>query len=272
MLASSLRRAAPHLHPVARAASRTLSSAYKQATFVEPTLAERLSWQHEDDAAGERRLGAGLYRSLATPRERALSCQALARVYGALEGALDAVAESDKMFFGAGKVWRAHAPGLRRAGALQEAVDAARGGPIFSKETAAELESDERLWSPATRQWVRRVRAAAASDGDLLLGHLYAAHVYHSRLAAKVDYHGHERRLGFASTRASDPGAGAAALAAFGDLTLADAAQAGVVHEAKRSLSLQIALYAEEAPGRYGVWRGAAAGAVRAGVARLTGA
>ena len=250
-VAAPMRAAARPLRAAAASTRRLSSSSVK--TLHPDSLVTRLVWTVED-TVDERPLAAAIHRSLSSKPERLASLASWIPVYGALETALDGAAGA------AGDFWSAHRDGLRRAPALA-AARAAERPPAD--------DADERLWSPATKQYARRVAVAAGDfDGALLLGHCFAAHVYAGlELAPRLDYHGKEALLNFTSTAPPKPPALATALETLGSVAgdLEDDVQDLVVHEATRALKLYANLHRE----RPGVYRGAASAAWQLGAKML---
>ena len=228
----------------------------------------RLRWCVED-VVDERALSAAVLRTMASTTERVASLQALRPVHDALEGELDALAAADATG-PAGAFWAGHGARLRRGDVLAAALAAERppAALALSAKIREQDDADERLWSPATRQYVRRVRAAAALDGDLLLGHCFAAHVYAGvDLPRRLDAHAHERRLGLATTAPARPvalDAAEEALDAAG-ADLDDEKIEAIAHEAARGLKLLTNVLME----RPGLYRGAAAALWRVASSKL---
>ena len=259
-VAAPMRAAARPLRAATASTRRLSSSSVK--TLHPDSLVTRLVWTVED-TVDERPLAAAIHRSLSSKPERLASLASWIPVYGALETALDGAAGA------AGDFWSAHRDGLRRAPALAAARAAERPPAVFSEALRAEDDADERLWSPATKQYARRVAVAAGDfDGALLLGHCFAAHVYAGlELAPRLDYHGKEALLNFTSTAPPKPPALATALETLGSVAgdLEDDVQDLVVHEATRALKLYANLHRE----RPGVYRGAASAAWQIGAKML---
>lgn len=177
-------------------------------------------------------------------------------IYRALEEELDAqvaapttgLREFSSLTGAAAAVWTAD---LRRAPALDAELKAITG---------RSFNVDEDLLPPAVRQYVRRIRAAATLNGDLLLGHVFARYAVDIELEVAPWM----RAVGYTPP----PDADVAKLKlAFADAAehLDDDAQLAIVHEAKRSLDLNVKVITE----RGNLFVGALPGAYKVAQARL---
>jgi len=282
MLLSGARRL---LLPSGRRASSTSSTSALQYRPKE-SLVQRMSFNASLRSRDEhRKLSLAALGSLASPEARVARLLALRRTYSVLEGALDeeaaaegAAADADglsefsSLYGAAGAFWRAHAEGLRRLPAIQRALDADKGPSLFPD---MKLDDDQRLWEPAQKQYARRVAAAATLNGDLLLGHVFAAHVVANLdleltvrlpLGARVDFFDAERRLGFASTCNPTPTKAEAALAAIEQCAeeLDDDVQTAIAAEATRALELHRSVFVAGAG-----WRNAGVAGAKLALARV---
>lgn len=172
------------------------------STAAPPGLTAALRLLVSDDVPQVQTLRLGALRAISSQQEyvtfrrrqipvyRTLEAELDAQVAAQVAGAKDAAQtfkgkEQDEIKMeefasltgAAAEVWREHGSALRRAQSLEDEVRTLTGGPVsFKAETS--LFSEEELLSPATRQAVRRVRAAATLDGDLLLGHVFARYAF----------------------------------------------------------------------------------------------
>ena len=241
-------------------------------------LLEKIGFGIHNSRRDARRLRLGALRSLASPRTRTTHLTVLHRAYGVLEACLDAqVAALDKAPAPEGELedfsslqgvaaqfWKEHGDGLRRAPALAAALKADRPETV---ELGEELYAEEHYWSPGTVQFARRVRAADALNGDLLLGHILGAHVGDLVFDATIGYSADERRLGYTPSRSANAPPVQEVLAAIDAAAeeLEDDPHAAVAIEASRSFRLRNQLYVEGT----GLWRDAAIGGVRVLMGRV---
>jgi len=141
------------------------------------SLCTKLEMLIAEDAYHERTLQMGALRSISSEKEYAIAVKQILPVYAALEEALDVqvkaasldASELQEYSSGSGaaaEVWREFGDRLRRESILKEYVT--KRGTF-----AVDLLKDLELLPPASRQYIRRIRAAATLDGDLLLGHLF---------------------------------------------------------------------------------------------------
>lgn len=148
----------------------------------------------------------------------------------------------------AAAVWDAD---LRRAPALDAELKALTGRSFTV---------DEDLLPPAVRQYVRRIRAAATLNGDLLLGHVFARYV----VDLEPDVAPWMRAVGYKSPPDVDVAKLKLAIAAAAE-HLDDDAQIAIVLEAKRSFDLNVKVLTE----RGDLFFGALPGAFKVAQARL---
>lgn len=157
---------------------RFLSSASPKQS---PGLTAILEVLVADDAPRLQTLRLGALRAVSSVAEYVRYRRQQIPVYRALEEELDSQVEASGENFSsltgaAGDVWREHGSVLRRAPALEDEVRAITGASSLFVEST--LFSEDEMLPPAVRQYVRRVRAAATLDGDLLLGHVYSRYAH----------------------------------------------------------------------------------------------
>ena len=118
-------------------------------------------------------------------------------------------------------------------------------------------------------RYARRVNAAATLNGDLLLGHVFAAHVVSELDLGRVEFYDAEHRLGFAATCNPTPAKPEVVLAAIEACAedLDEDVQMAIATEATRALELHRSVFASGAS-----WRDAAAAGAKLAISRATDA
>jgi heme oxygenase len=168
MLTSSSRTVGLLRRAAAGHGRRHLAAAVTEKTPKLCDVLESATLTYMSEPGRQREFALGVIRPLASRAEEVAQLRSLSAVYGALEDALDD--EATKSWSVVGRLWAGQADSLRRSARLKADLEAT-GSMRFSDA------ADEHSLSVATRQYVRRVKAAKEIDANLLIGHLFARHV-----------------------------------------------------------------------------------------------
>lgn len=236
--------------------SRNMSSAAKKKRvgFSDALM----TWVRQEDISQEFLLRADSLRALSSQSEYVAYRRRQIPIFRALERELDHQLEDKSSdaelkdftsLTGAiGTLWRENESSLRRADSLQAEVDALTGGRKSFKTT---LFTEDEVLSPAVRQYVRRIKAAADLDGDLLVGHVFARYY----LCARVEPTHMFKTVGYSPPEIHED-AISTLFAAIDKIELPSDKRRAVEYEVARAFHLN-AMIAEETPNtNWGAFKG----------------